>query len=489
MEQEPTALELLTELCRLQDEVSKVNDDLDVLLRRASKAKQLRALREGMVSLRGTVDRLQQRVSFLAPPPTSWAELAALRPSPKYLLEELQEMNKTPDGRRQIFRVLQEYGARPSTTVTLHPTARIRLLLQLQEQGAAHAFHRTGLTPALIKELEIPFDSWPRRLPPGSEVPRIYSSAELCELTASGDRGRLEIRNVLQSYGVLMTDIVRLCSTGRHRFLLYLQEYGKDAEYYAQGLSPALRRKLGLREDFTVDPALSGCWPDVAKDYAAWDVAFTLQAHSDPHQYRHLVRDAAFWVGYAGDFGKPCDRAKTLYKKPTLEEIETHKADEVKRIQEKFFEAWPAARTYVEAHRIEEQRLREQAPKVPALQDLRDLKRILEGPKLRVKQTVVTSRLQKDTPVASSQGLGWCARHHVGFRGYCADCHPDGDPAVKACVCGYCGKAAQGNFAIHRDGLGEGPEVDLCDACGDCDETVLSCEQIWEKFAKEGICQ
>lgn len=33
-------------------------------------------------------------------------------------------------------------------------------------------------------------------------------------------------------------------------------------------------------------------------------------------------------------------------------------------------------------------------------------------------------------------------------------------------VCVYCAKKAQGNYAIHRDGFGEGPEVPLCDNCG-----------------------
>jgi hypothetical protein len=33
--------------------------------------------------------------------------------------------------------------------------------------------------------------------------------------------------------------------------------------------------------------------------------------------------------------------------------------------------------------------------------------------------------------------------------------------------CAYCGESAEGNFAIHRDGFGVGPEVDLCDSCGD----------------------
>lgn len=49
-------------------------------------------------------------------------------------------------------------------------------------------------------------------------------------------------------------------------------------------------------------------------------------------------------------------------------------------------------------------------------------------------------------------------------------------------TCAYCGKPAEGNFAIHRDGFGVGPEVDLCDPCGgDCRPTT--CE-IWSEIAQ-----
>jgi len=48
--------------------------------------------------------------------------------------------------------------------------------------------------------------------------------------------------------------------------------------------------------------------------------------------------------------------------------------------------------------------------------------------------------------------------------------------------CAYCGKPSEGNHAIHRDGFGVGPQVDLCDACGG-DETP-TCEQIWDVIAK-----
>lgn len=47
--------------------------------------------------------------------------------------------------------------------------------------------------------------------------------------------------------------------------------------------------------------------------------------------------------------------------------------------------------------------------------------------------------------------------------------------------CAYCGKPAEGNFSIHRDGFGVGPEVELCDACGGYPHPT--CEQIWEQIA------
>lgn len=43
--------------------------------------------------------------------------------------------------------------------------------------------------------------------------------------------------------------------------------------------------------------------------------------------------------------------------------------------------------------------------------------------------------------------------------------------------CAYCGGPAEGNYSIHRDGFGLGPEVDLCDAHGS--EETPTCEEIW----------
>jgi len=43
--------------------------------------------------------------------------------------------------------------------------------------------------------------------------------------------------------------------------------------------------------------------------------------------------------------------------------------------------------------------------------------------------------------------------------------------------CAYCGKPTEGQYAIHRDGLGKGPEVPLCNDCGSGDYPTL--DEIW----------
>lgn len=48
-------------------------------------------------------------------------------------------------------------------------------------------------------------------------------------------------------------------------------------------------------------------------------------------------------------------------------------------------------------------------------------------------------------------------------------------------ACTYCGKPAEGNYSIHRDGFGVGPEVPLCDACGGSEEP--SAGEIWRRIA------
>ncbi len=48
--------------------------------------------------------------------------------------------------------------------------------------------------------------------------------------------------------------------------------------------------------------------------------------------------------------------------------------------------------------------------------------------------------------------------------------------------CAYCGASSEGTFAIHRDGLGLGPEVPLCNGCGGLEEPT--CERIWARISK-----
>lgn len=47
--------------------------------------------------------------------------------------------------------------------------------------------------------------------------------------------------------------------------------------------------------------------------------------------------------------------------------------------------------------------------------------------------------------------------------------------------CAACGKPAEGNFSIHRDGFCEGPEVSLCNACGRAE--TPTCEELWDRIA------
>lgn len=48
--------------------------------------------------------------------------------------------------------------------------------------------------------------------------------------------------------------------------------------------------------------------------------------------------------------------------------------------------------------------------------------------------------------------------------------------------CAYCGSPAEGEYSIHRDGFGEGPEVPLCNACGSANGPT--CEGIWNRTAQ-----
>lgn len=43
--------------------------------------------------------------------------------------------------------------------------------------------------------------------------------------------------------------------------------------------------------------------------------------------------------------------------------------------------------------------------------------------------------------------------------------------------CAVCRKKTEGEYSIHRDGFGEGPEVPLCNECGSGEPPT--CEEIW----------
>lgn len=52
-------------------------------------------------------------------------------------------------------------------------------------------------------------------------------------------------------------------------------------------------------------------------------------------------------------------------------------------------------------------------------------------------------------------------------------------------LCVWCGKQTEGNYSIHRDGFGIGPDVPLCDEHGST-ETPTCCE-IWEHIARNKL--
>lgn len=55
--------------------------------------------------------------------------------------------------------------------------------------------------------------------------------------------------------------------------------------------------------------------------------------------------------------------------------------------------------------------------------------------------------------------------------------------SVEKATCAYCGRVIHGEpkCSIHRDALGVGPEVPLCEGCGWF--PLPTCEQIWERIS------
>lgn len=49
--------------------------------------------------------------------------------------------------------------------------------------------------------------------------------------------------------------------------------------------------------------------------------------------------------------------------------------------------------------------------------------------------------------------------------------------------CVYCGDKTDGEkYAVHRDGFGVGPEVPLCDRCGEGERPTM--REIWDRIAQ-----
>lgn len=48
-------------------------------------------------------------------------------------------------------------------------------------------------------------------------------------------------------------------------------------------------------------------------------------------------------------------------------------------------------------------------------------------------------------------------------------------------ICSFCGETAEGNYSIHRDGFGIGPEVPLCDEHGG--HRTPTCAEIWDRIS------
>ena len=76
---------------------------------------------------------------------------------------------------------------------------------------------------------------------------------------------------------------------------------------------------------------------------------------------------------------------------------------------------------------------------------------------------------------ACDEVVGWCLAADGEHIDLCRECAAD---------CAFCGEEHEGNYALHRDGFGLGPELPLCDACGGY--VRPSCDEIWYRIAKVG---
>ena len=69
----------------------------------------------------------------------------------------------------------------------------------------------------------------------------------------------------------------------------------------------------------------------------------------------------------------------------------------------------------------------------------------------------------------------------ICHHGHVLDVLPSLDDLLNG-RCVYCGRPAEGNYSIHRDGFGEGPQAPLCDACGSNSTPTLG--QIWARISE-----
>ena len=70
--------------------------------------------------------------------------------------------------------------------------------------------------------------------------------------------------------------------------------------------------------------------------------------------------------------------------------------------------------------------------------------------------------------------------------GHCYGAHDQYADLCDFCAthCAACGRAAEGEYSLHRDGFSEGPQVPLCNFCGGEEEPTLGL--LWQLFKRNG---
>ena len=89
----------------------------------------------------------------------------------------------------------------------------------------------------------------------------------------------------------------------------------------------------------------------------------------------------------------------------------------------------------------------------------------------------------EENPGDSTWGAfdSWAKRH--GYSNFSATISRERERLRITCYCAACGRgiAEEAKYGTHRDGFAEGPEVPLCEFCGEGTQPTL--EQIWEAIA------